>query len=493
VGFNQVFGYYIEITHTHRDRVPPDYVRKQTIKNAERYITDELKQHETEVLTAQDRANLLEADLFERIRRHAAERIPALQALALAVAEIDVVAGWAWLADERRYVRPEIAAEPVLEIVDGRHPVLEQTLAEKFVPNDCFLGTRGEGRGTRGEGQGASEAGFEAGLWGEALEPAQTAIGTPESESADPRSRASNLKSKISDVKSEISNLKSEISNVKSEISNFKSSVSDFRSDSSNPKSEILAILTGPNMAGKSTYIRQVALLVLLAQAGSYVPAGRMRLGPADRIFARIGAADEITRGQSTFMVEMTEAANILNNATRHSLVIIDELGRGTSTFDGLSLAWAIAEHLVNHIGCRCLFATHYHELTQLEQYMAGVVNYNVAVREWHDEIVFLHRIVRGATDRSYGVHVAKLAGIPPEVIRRSRDLLAELESNFSATRRAPARAARRTRKDSQIQLLLFADPADEVIEEIGKVDLTMLTPEQALDAITLWQKRLKR
>jgi DNA mismatch repair protein MutS len=246
-------------------------------------------------------------------------------------------------------------------------------------------------------------------------------------------------------------------------------------------------------MAGKSTYIRQIALLALLAQTGSYVPATRMKLGPADRIFARIGAADEITRGQSTFMVEMTEAANILNNASRNSLVIIDELGRGTSTFDGLSLAWAIAEHVVTNIGCRCLFATHYHELTQLEHYMAGVVNYNIAVREWQEEIVFLHRIVRGSTDKSYGVHVAKLAGIPPEVIRRSRDLLTELESNFSATRRAPARAARRTRKDTQIQPLLFADPADEVLEAINKTDIVKLTPEGAWAAIKAWQERLNR
>jgi DNA mismatch repair protein MutS len=430
VGYNQVFGYYIEITHLHRDRVPPEYVRRQTVKNAERYITEELKKHEAEVLSAQDRIRLLEEELFNRVRRHAAERIPALQELAAAVAELDVIAGWAALADERRYVRPELADEPVLEIRDGRHPVLEQTLAEKFVPNDCVLGFR------------VQDAGF--------------------SESTAPI---------LFDSPGEPEEPKPKVHN---------------------PRSEILAILTGPNMAGKSTYIRQVALLTLLAQTGCFVPAARMRLGPADRIFARIGASDEITRGQSTFMVEMTEAANILNNATPSSLVIIDELGRGTSTFDGLSLAWAIAEHLVANVGCRCLFATHYHELTQLEQYMAGVVNYNVAVREWQDEIVFLHRIVRGGTDRSYGVHVAKLAGVPPEVIRRSRDLLAELEANFSATRRAPARAARRTRRDAHIQMQLFADPADEVVDAVAKTDLVRLTPEGAWAAIKAWQERLK-
>ncbi len=412
VGYNQVFGYYIEVTHTRAERVPPDYVRKQTLKNAERYITDELKKYETEVLTARDRAIAREFELFEVIRQRAVERIPALQGIASAAADIDVIAGLAHLADERRYVRPEIVEGRVLQITDGRHPVLEQTLAEKFVPNDCHLGEdRKEVGGDQDPGKG--------------------------------------------------------------------------------PNEETLVILTGPNMAGKSTYIRQVALLTLLAQTGSYVPAASMRFAPVDRIFARVGASDEIARGQSTFMVEMTEAANILNNATGRSLVIIDELGRGTSTFDGLSLAWAIAEQLVTRIGCRALFATHYHELTELENYLAGVANYNVAVREWQDEVVFLHRIVRGGTDRSYGVHVARLAGIGPEVISRSEELLAEMESGFTATRRAPKRAARRTKKDDQ--LLLFAEPADEVIEEIHRLDPDRLTPIEALRAIDRWQKRLGR
>jgi len=407
VGYNKVFGYYIEVTNTHRDRVPPDYVRKQTLKNAERYITDELKKYETQVLTARDQAIAREAELFEVIRQHAVEQISALQELALAVAQIDVIAGLAHLADERRYCRPEIVEDLVLEISEGRHPVLEQTLVEKFVPNDCELGVV--------------------------------------SSDADPAS--------------------------------------------SKATNDRLMILTGPNMAGKSTYIRQAALLVLLAQTGSYVPAASMRFSCADRIFARVGASDEIARGQSTFMVEMTEAANILNNAGEHSLVIIDELGRGTSTFDGLSLAWAIAEQLANHIGCRTLFATHYHELTELENYLTGVVNYNVAVREWQDEIVFLHRIVRGGTDQSYGVHVAKLAGITPDVIARSQEILSELENNFSSTRRAPKRAARRTKKDNQ--LLLFTDPADEVIKEIKQTDPNSIAPIDALKAIERWRKQL--
>ncbi len=406
VGFNNVFGYYIEITHTHRDRVPADYVRKQTVKSAERYITDELKRHETEVLTARERANTREAELFDGIRNHTIAHIPALQRLACAVAEIDTVAGLAWLAEERRYVRPELCEDCVLEIVDGRHPVLEQTLGEKFVPNDCRLGLSAEGAPPGAE-------------------------------------------------------------------------------------REMLVILTGPNMAGKSTYIRQVALLTLLAQTGSYVPARSMRLAPADRVFARIGASDEITRGQSTFMVEMTEAANILNNATPRSLVILDELGRGTSTYDGMSLAWAIAEHLATRIGCRALFATHYHELTQLESLLPRVVNFNVAVREWQDEIVFLYRILRGGTDRSYGVHVAKLAGIPPEVIARSRELLAEFETGQPGRAAPPAGRRPGSRRKKDDQLLLFADPSEEIIRELQELKPEAMTPLDALQAIQRWRDRL--
>jgi DNA mismatch repair protein MutS len=409
VGYNQVFGYYIEITHTHASRVPADYVRKQTLKNAERYITDELKQYETRVLTARDRANTREAELFDTIRQQAIERITSLLEIATAVSEIDVVAGFAHLADQRRYTRPELVDEPVLHIRDGRHPVLEQTLDEKFVPNDCFLGP------------------------------------PPERDGELPESAPTRL--------------------------------------------ETLILLTGPNMAGKSTYIRQVALLTLLAQTGSYVPAARMRFGPVDRIFARVGASDELTRGQSTFMVEMTEAANILNNATDRSLVIIDELGRGTSTFDGLALAWAIAEDLVRRIRCRTLFATHYHELTDLERYLTGVANCNVAVREWQDEVVFLHRIVRGGADKSYGVHVARLAGVGRDVIARSQELLSELQSTIAAPRRTPARAARHTREDPQ--LYLFADPADEIITDLRATAPETLTPLDALRKLAEWKKRL--
>ncbi|MCL2330534.1 MAG: DNA mismatch repair protein MutS, partial [Phycisphaerae bacterium] len=341
----------------------------------------------------------------------AIQRIPSLQKLANAVAEVDVIAGLAHLADERRYVRPELVDEPMLEIVDGRHPVLDQTLVEKFVPNNCHL--------------------------------ASTAARAATQVTTQPQ----------------------------------------------NP-SPSLVILTGPNMAGKSTYIRQVALLTLLAQTGSFVPASAMRLGPVDRLFARVGASDEISRGQSTFMVEMTEAANILHNASQHSLVIIDELGRGTSTFDGLSLAWAIAEDLVNRIGCRSLFATHYHELTQLEHYLPSVANYNVAVREWQDQIVFLHRIVPGGADKSYGSHVAKLAGVPGLVIERSRALLAELEANFDSDSRAPIRSAGQAKHERQ--LFLFGDPADDIINELRNMNANNMSLESMLRLINDWQRRLQ-
>ena len=427
VGYNQIFGYYIEITNTHRDRIPVDYVRKQTLKNAERYITDELKKYETEVLSARDRANSREAELFEVIRQQAIQRIPALQQLARAVSEVDVLAGFAWLADERRYVRPELSDQAILEITDGRHPVLDQTLTDKFVPNNCHLC---------------------------AVPPARR--GNPPPACATPSPAGADT-------------------------------VSDADTGAGPPA---LVILTGPNMAGKSTYIRQVALLTLLAQTGSFVPAAQMCWGPVDRLFARVGASDEISRGQSTFMVEMTEAANILHNATRSSLVIIDELGRGTSTFDGLSLAWAIAEDLVNRVGCRCLFATHYHELTQLEQYLSAVANANVAVREWQDQIIFLHRIVPGGADKSYGSHVAKLAGVPAPVIARSRELLAELETNFSADGRASVRAAHRNRRDRQ--LYLFGDPLEEVVDEVRNTDAEGISPSQALALIAGWKRRLQ-
>jgi len=394
VGFNSVFGYYIEINHANSERVPAEYVRKQTVKNAERYITDELKQFEVEVLSARDRGNDLERQLFERIRAETAAKIPALLQIADAIGQLDALAGLAELSYERNYVRPELVEPPVLEVKDGRHPVLDQLLGERFVPNDGLI----DAGGSR------------------------------------------------------------------------------------------LILLTGPNMAGKSTYIRQMALLTLLAQTGSFVPAASMRLGPADRIFARVGASDEISRGQSTFMVEMSEAANILNNATAASLVILDEIGRGTSTYDGLALAWAVTEHLATQIRSRTLFATHYHELTELAGLLDGVRNCNVAVREWKGEIVFLHRIVDGPASKSYGVHVAKLAGVPASVVKRSQEVLAELESHFARGSHTPKMAAKRTRDDKQ--MMLFADPAEVVYEDLKKIDLDNLTPLQAMEELKKLQEK---
>ncbi len=391
VGFNKVFGYYIEISNTHRDRAPADYVRKQTIKNAERYITDELKQYETEVLTAEERANDLEYTLFEELRARVAKDMSLLQRVAGALGRLDTLAGLAELAVERRYVRPEIVDQPVLHIVDGRHPVLDQTLGDDFVPNETHMP----------------------------------------------------------------------------------------------PGGDRVLIITGPNMAGKSTYIRQVALLVLMAQTGSFVPASSMRLALVDRIFARVGASDEIIRGRSTFMVEMSEAANILNNATERSLVVLDEIGRGTSTFDGLSLAWAITEHLANSVRCRTLVATHYHEMTELEELLEGVRNYNVAVREWRgvddqeDSLVFLHKIVPGGADQSYGVHVARLAGIPRPVVERSKVILDELQKGFSRESHTTRIAGARTKQDQQ--LLLFEDPAEKVAKRLAQVDPEGTTPMEAL------------
>jgi DNA mismatch repair protein MutS len=394
VGFNRVFGYYIEISNTHRERVPADYVRKQTVKNAERYITDQLKQYETEVLTAEERANDLEYRLFEQVRGQVARETGVLQRVAGAIGRLDALAGLAELAVERRYVRPEIVAEPLLHIVDGRHPVLDQMLGDGFVPNDTVMSADGDR------------------VW----------------------------------------------------------------------------LITGPNMAGKSTYIRQVALLVLMAQTGAFVPARSMRFSLADRIFARVGASDELTRGQSTFMVEMSEAANILNNATERSVVVLDEIGRGTSTFDGLALAWAITEHVANRLRCRTLVATHYHEMTELEELLQGVRNYNVAVRECHgvdgkdDALVFLHKIVQGAADKSYGVHVAKLAGVPRAVVERSKVILDELQKGFTRESHTTRIAGARTRKDEQ--LLLFEDPAETVAKRLAQIDPDQVTPREALELL---------
>jgi DNA mismatch repair protein MutS len=339
IKFNNVFGYFIEITSSQLAKVPDDYTRKQTLANAERYITPALKEMESKVLGSEERSKQLEYELFLQLRSHISTHLDALQQTAVAIATLDVLCSLAETAQRFRHVRPQLEQSRHLHIVNGRHPVLEQTLVgETFVPND-------------------------------------TAI---------------------------------------------------------DPSDSLLHIITGPNMAGKSTYIRQVALITLMAQIGAFVPAESATIGIVDRIFCRVGASDDISRGQSTFMVEMNETALILNNATDLSLVILDEIGRGTATFDGLSIAWAVAEHLHDLTRCRTLFATHYHELTDLTSTREAVANFNVAVREWNDEIIFLRKILPGSADKSYGIQVARLAGLPQPVIDRAKAILSHLELHSS-------------------------------------------------------------
>ncbi|MCG3148828.1 MAG: DNA mismatch repair protein MutS [Verrucomicrobiae bacterium] len=335
VRYTSVFGYFIEITKSHLAKVPAEYIRKQTVATGERYFTPELKEMENKILGAEDKAHAMEYELFLEVRKAVIEKSAEIQQSAAAIAALDVLAGLAELARHQNYCRPVVNDGDKLEFVDGRHPVLEQTLIEeRFVPNDTLLDAQGN----------------------------------------------------------------------------------------------LVLIITGPNMAGKSTYIRQVALLTLMAQIGSFIPAKSATVGLVDRIFTRIGATDDLSRGQSTFLVEMNETANILNNATGKSLVILDEIGRGTSTFDGLSIAWAVAEHLHNTVGAKTLFATHYHELTEMAATLPRVKNYNVAVREWHDQVIFLHKILPGGTDKSYGIQVGRLAGLPKAVIQRAKEVLANLE-----------------------------------------------------------------
>ncbi len=337
VRFNSVFGYYLEVTKANLDKVPPEYVRKQTVANAERFITPELKEMEGKILGAQERGTQREYDLFLQVRETALAQLRNIQQTATALAQLDVLAGFAETARLHNYCRPEIGSDSHLQLREGRHPVLEQSLAgERFVPNDTDL-------------DGGTQQ---------------------------------------------------------------------------------IMLITGPNMAGKSTYIRQVALLTLLAHTGSFLPAASARVDLVDRIFTRIGASDDLSRGQSTFLVEMNETANILNNATPRSLVVLDEIGRGTSTFDGLSLAWSIVEYLHHVVGAKTLFATHYHELTELAARLPRLRNHNVAVREWRDQIVFLRKIMPGGTDKSYGIQVARLAGVPKSVIERSKEILRNLEES---------------------------------------------------------------
>ena len=442
IGFNKVFGYYLEVTHANRDRVPDDFIRKQTLKNAERYITPELKEYEEKVLAAEERALTMELEIFNELRELVAQAASRLQATANALAEIDVIASLAELARSRNYVRPQVVEEPVLEIVEGRHPVLDITEADgTFVPNDVSCQARV--------------------------------------------------------IRREQDTSNSQLASGNSQL-----------------------LITGPNMAGKSTYIRQVALITLMGQIGSFVPAREATIGIADRIFARVGASDDLARGRSTFMVEMTETARILNTATERSLVILDEIGRGTSTYDGLSLAWAVVEHLHNVIGCRTLFATHYHELTELANSLSGVANLNVAVKEWEGDVVFLHQIVAGAADKSYGIYVAQLAGVPTEVNERAKQILAELE-NHSGSSQSDRTQSRRQQAECGIteqstagklrldgphnqslqqpeptssralQMTLFETADHPLLDTIRSTDLNSLSPLEVQQLVHQWQQQL--
>ncbi|MBI3945085.1 MAG: DNA mismatch repair protein MutS [Armatimonadetes bacterium] len=396
VGFNNVFGYYIEVSKPNLQFVPDNYTRKQTMVNAERFITSELKEYEALVLGAEEKITELEYRLFQQVREKVATRADAVLACARVLAQIDVLAGLAQVASERYYVRPEVDDSDSIEITNGRHPVVEKyQTEERFVPNDVVL----------------------------------------------------------------------------------------------NGADHQLLIITGPNMAGKSTYLRQVALITLLAQIGSFVPADRARIGIVDRIFTRVGAQDDLASGQSTFMVEMNETANILNNATARSLLILDEIGRGTSTYDGLAIAWAVAEH-IRQIGCKTLFATHYHHLNEMEKTQEGVRNYRIAVKEEADRIVWLRKIMPGGTDRSYGVEVARLAGLPGSVITRARAVLAALEEQDAGAPGLPSDRAVVPAAQT-VQLKLFDVEPDPVVAELRKLDVTTMTPVEALTVLYNLHKKV--
>lgn len=398
IGYNRVFGYYIEVTKSNLDMVPDDYVRKQTLVSGERFITPELKEYENKVLGSEERLKNLEHEVFRQVLASVAEETGRLSRTSDILAVSDFLASLAVVAKRHNYVRPVVNEEGPIEIVDGRHPVLERIMTdERFIPNSTFI----------------------------------------------------------------------------------------------DDQDSLLHVLTGPNMAGKSTYMRQVALIVLMAQMGSFVPAGSAAVGVVDRIFTRIGASDLLSQGQSTFMVEMIEAANIVHNATSKSLILLDEVGRGTSTFDGISIAWALAEHIVNNVRARTLFATHYNELTELALTLEGVRNYNVSVREWGDEIIFLRKIEEGPADKSYGIQVARLAGVPDSIIARAKEVLHNLENEELNETGTPKLARKKTRKRKE-QLDLFSSANDSVVNEIMNLDTDNMTPEDALRKIIELRGKIK-
>lgn len=402
VSYNKIFGYYIEVPKSRAESVPAHYVRKQTLVNAERYITDELKTFESKVLGAQDQRSIQEFEIFNEIRAEVVSRNKNIQSVAQFLARLDCLTNLAEIADQNDYCRPEITSDGIIRIEDGRHPVVEKMItAERFVPNSITM---------------------------------------------------------------------------------------------DDDENQIL-IITGPNMAGKSTVLRQLALLVIMAQMGSYIPARRASISMTDRIFTRVGALDNLSHGQSTFMVEMEETANILNNATPRSLVIMDEIGRGTSTFDGLSIAWAVAEYLhdLHTTGVKTLFATHYHELTEMADTKQRVKNFNIAVKEWNDEIIFLRKLVEGGTNRSYGIQVARLAGIPIQVIKRAKRILYTIENEEHAIDGSlPAETSLESGLTGPVQLDLFRKPENPVINKLKTLDILNLTPMEAMNYLGEFQEMLK-
>ena len=405
VSYNRVFGYYIEITQTHKDKVPDYYIRKQTLVNAERYISPQLKEYESKVLGAEERIRNIEYELFNKIRDKLYNKIELMQQFVEIVAYLDVLSNLAFVAYHNNYIKPDFNDEGIVEIKECRHPVVEKLLEnEQFIPNDVNL------------------------------------------------------------------------------------------NDSDNK----IALITGPNMAGKSTYLRQVGLIAIMAQMGSFIPAESANLPIFDKIFTRVGASDNLAMGQSTFLVEMLETANILNTATPKSLILLDEIGRGTSTFDGLSLAWAIVEFIHNNsqINAKTLFATHYHELTELENILPAVKNYNIVVKEWNDKIIFIRKIERGFADQSYGIQVARLAGIPDKVIKRAKEILGNLEEHELSPQGLTAKAKKQLARESS-QLDIFdaifekAEQKNEILEEIKKLDVNNLTPIEAINKLSELKDKL--
>ncbi|MCD4819844.1 MAG: DNA mismatch repair protein MutS [Candidatus Cloacimonetes bacterium] len=405
IGYNRVFGYYLEVTKLHREKVPEYYIRKQTLVNSERFISPKLKEYEAKVLGAEERIKNLEYEIFCEIREQLAEEVIKMQKYVEIISTIDVLANFAFIAYKNSYCKPEFNEEGIFDIKNSRHPVIENLLEdEEFIPNDAEL----------------------------------------------------------------------------------------------DDKSNMIILITGPNMAGKSTYLRQLGLISIMAQMGSFIPAEKANLPIFDKVFTRVGASDNLAQGQSTFLVEMIETANILNSATPKSLVLLDEIGRGTSTFDGLSLAWSIVEFIHNSpkIACKTLFATHYHELTEMEYVLSKVKNYNVAVKEWNDNIIFIRKIERGSADQSYGIQVARLAGIPQKVIKRAKQILQNLEENELSPQGLTAQVRKQLRKQDE-QLNIFdviiekSEEKNVILEEIKELDIDNLTPMQAIQILSNLKKKI--